>query len=300
MSKSLSLFTYTAGVALACTAGPVHAQAWIGQMVGDMMAQQQAAANEAACMGGAAPEDKEIEEALVQANGAFQSYYEAQQSGSAARSAFFAMDSKARWTHGETVLKKSNLDSSTDFLAKAGLKMDPQPFAFYRSYIDAKAMGQWPVRDEAGSVVGVYNAFFVRKLGGWKLRQLTLEEAAEYSGPVTQFCHEPGDVLPHRLESSAARITYHQGRLDKATRKLASAIEDTEKHVKRLDEKPESASRKERLQRAEAKVDKWEGEVNERANALTEATSDNEAALKDQEAIPQRKLEAKLLLGITT
>ncbi len=276
-----------------------QAQAWIGQVVGDMMAQQQAAANEHACMSGDAPEEKEIVEARGPANAQLQSYFTAMQTGSAPRSAFFAVDKRTAFTDGDTVLDRDTIDQARDSLAVEGARLESEPLGFYRSFVDAMAYGQWPVRDEAGRVTGVYNAFFVRKLGDWKLRTLTLEQASDYSGPVAQFCHKPGDVLPYRLDNSKGRMDYHGRRLEKAEAKLAKALEDLAKYKGKLAEKPESARAKDRVVRANTKVEKWEGEVLERKTALDTATADNQAALADQERLPALKQEAMMALGIS-
>ncbi|MEP5936730.1 MAG: hypothetical protein ABJ239_00225 [Erythrobacter sp.] len=284
--------------AAAVPVSPVQAQAWIGQVVGDMMAQQAAAAAEASCMAGEAPVADEIVEALTPSNQHLQSYFSAMQSGGGPRSAFFAIDKRTAWTHGDVSLDRNSIDQGSDSLAVAGNTLDSEPFDFVRSFSDATAYGQWPVRNEAGQIVGVYNAFFVRKLGDWKLRTLTLEDTEQYSGPIAQFCHKPGDVLPYRLESSANMMEWHGNRLTKAEAKHAKALEKQAKYEAKLAEKPDSARTKERLENARAKTEKWAGEITERQTARDKAAADHEAALADQANLPTLKQEAKTKLGM--
>ncbi|MEL7446831.1 MAG: hypothetical protein AAGK02_13655 [Pseudomonadota bacterium] len=276
-----------------------RAQAWIGQVVGDMMAQQQAAIARAECMNGASPETKEIEEALVSANNTMQGYFAGQQSSGDPRSEFFAVDKHTAWTHGNATLSRVNIDQGTDALAAAGMSIDTEPFAFYRSYLHARATGQWPVRDATGQVTGVYTAYFVRKLNTWKLRTLTLEDASAYSGPVVQFCEAPGDVLPHQIESSASSMNYHAKRMAKAKDKLGRARDSLVKQEQKLADKPDSARRKESHARAEEKVRKWEGELLERSTAFETAAMKNRQALREQAELPTKQAQAKAALGIT-
>ena len=282
----------------AATSTPVVAQAWIGQVVGDMVAQQQAAANEAACMRGEPPVEDEILEARLPANAKMQAYFSAMQAGSVPRSQFFALDRHAAWRDGDTNLDRDDLDQGSDRLATPGMTLDREPFQFFRSYSDASAYGQWPVRDEAGTVAGVYNAFLVRKLGVWKLRSIVIEGAEEYSGPVYQFCHEPGDVLPHRIEQSSSQIEYHSRRIERAETKLARALENRTKYEKRAAEKPNSSRVKDRLASARERVAKWEGEVSERTAALRTAQSNHDAAIADRDARPAKAAAARTRLGI--
>ncbi len=281
-------------------ASPAQAQAWIGQVVGDMMAQQAAAAAEASCMAGDAPPADEILEAMTPSNQQLQNYFSAMQAGNQPRSAFFAIDKRTAWTHGDVSLDRNSIDQGNDALAAAGNTLDSEPFDFVRSFRDATAYGQWPVRDEAGQIVGVYNAFFVRKLGDWKLRTLTLENSEKYSGPIAQFCHKPGDVLPYRLESSANLMEWHGNRLTKAEAKHAKALEKQAKYEAKLAEKPDSSRAKERLASARAKTEKWAGEIIERKTARDKAAADHEAALADQANLPLLKEEAKAKLGMAS
>lgn len=283
--------------ALVCTQ-PAAGQAWIGQVVGDMMAQQAAAAAEAACMKGTPPKEDERLEALSPSSATMQAYHAAMKSGGA-RSAFYALDKKTAWTHGETSLSQGTIDQGSDSFAAAGLALDAEPVGFVRSGLDATALGQWAVRDANGQVVGVYNAFLVRKLGEWKLRQLTLEDAADYSGPVEQFCHTPGDVLPYRLKDAERRQAFHGNRLEKAQAKLGAEQSRLAGAEAKLAERPDSASRIQNVERARAKVAKWQGEVTERQNGLDAARTDEQAALADQQMMAERRERARAELGIT-
>lgn len=293
-------FAAIAALAFAMQASQAAGQAWIGQIVGNMASQQQAAANEAACMRGEPPSEIERVEALGPADAQLRAYHAAMQASSTPRSTFFALDKKAAWTHGETRLKLANIDSEPDPFAAHGLVLDAEPLAFYRSYIDAAALGQWAVRDVDRSVVGVYNAFFVRKLGAWKIRTLSLEDAAEYSGPADQFCHAPGDVLPYRIENAELRQDFHGPRVAKAEAKLAQAVAAMSKAEAALGSKPGNSAAVQKVETARAQLRKWEGEVAERRAQLDNAQADLRQALADKAEVPEKLAKARLALGITS
>ena len=278
---------------------PAMAQAWIGEMVGNMMAQQQAAANEAACMRGTPPAESERVEALGPANAQLHSYFKAMQSGSAPRSAFFHLDKKTAWSNGTTRLDRKSLDTGSDPLAAPATVLAEQPHAFHRSYLDASALGQWAVRDTAGRTVGVYNALFVRRAGAWKLRSLNLEDGSSYSGPVAQFCHEPGDVLPYRIQNATMRQEFHGTRLAKAQARHAKAVKTLADAEAALADRPDNAAARTRVAQARAQVEKWDGEITERKAGLAEADTDLAAALADKEALPALRAATMAELGLT-
>jgi len=300
MNKRILLASAMGAAAMLGTAQQAQGQAWIGQIVGDMMAQQQAAENTRLCRTGSSPVEKEIIEAQTPANATMQAYFAGQQNGTAPRSSFFAIDKHTAWSHDGKSLDQVSIDQGTDGLAAQGNVIAEQPYAFYRSFLHARAIGQWPVRDEAGNVIGVYNGFFVRRQGDWILRKLTLEDADDYSGPVEQFCDEPGDVLTYRIESSSAAMEYHDKRRTKAYQKLESERETLAKREARLAKRPNSQRHKANVQRSKDKVSKWQGEIVERQAAYDAAKAENDAALAERDALPAKIAAAKAELGITS
>ncbi len=205
-------------------AAPVHsvsAQAWIGQMVGDMMAQQAAAEARHRCYMGDPMEPAEVEEARAPTNTTMQAYFTAMQSGTGSAADHFALDKKTRWTLGGTSLGETALGTASDPFASAGAVIDVEPQTYVRSGQGALTHADWQVRDAQGELIGTYSGYFVRKLGDYKLRTLTLTPASEYVEPVVQFCDEPGDVMPYRLDYTERWKASWEKSVAKAETKLA-------------------------------------------------------------------------------
>ena len=291
MNRTIRVGSVGAMIALACS-GPASGQAWIGQMVGNMIAQQQAAAQEAACMNGQPMTADEVAEARAPADALMRAYFSAIHSGSAPRSSFFALDAKARFTALGKSVDRAAIDRLGEPLAGAAPTLDAEPLGFVRSGLDATALGQWAVRDAQGRIAGVYTGFFVRKLGEWKLRTLAFETPAEYAGPAEQFCHAPGDVLPYRLATGERMAAWHEKRLAKAEAKSEQARAKASKASAKA-----AGSETARLAREQA--DKWAGEVAERRAALEKARAEVESAKADEAAAVERKAQARAALGLS-
>lgn len=209
-------------LAWAGSAPPASAQAWIGQIVGDMMAQGAAAQREAACMTGTAMPPEEVTEARTPALAVIQAYY-ASAGGDGRISPHFNLDKRTRWINGEAGAGMAELDRQRDPFARGGLALDPAPLGFVRAGDGASAMGQWVVRDAAGVVAGTYTGRFTRNAGVWRLSTLQLTPARQYADPVEQYCHSAGDVLPYRLANSRWTREQAERRVAKATAKAARA-----------------------------------------------------------------------------
>lgn len=200
------------------TASPARAQfavtvmpSIIGNTVG-MMAAQSA---ESDCMTGVPLPDSEIIEAREPATAAMHEYFRAAQSGGP-KSAAFHLDAKTRWIDGMSNADMANLDDAADPLATDGRVLIAKPLRFYRSFLDAAALGQWAVQDADGATVGVYTAMLVRKGGIWKIRNLTISRAGSKVEPAMPFCHTPGDVTEFRVKSTHEYREQTEKRLAKA------------------------------------------------------------------------------------
>lgn len=203
---------------------PAAGQAWIGQIVGDMMAQQAAYEAERQCMIGTPMVAEEVTEARKPALAAMTRYWTAvQPGGSGDASAAFHLDKKTRWTHGTTALAMAGMTKVSDNLALAGGVLPSEPEAFFRAGDGQSARAQWVVRTAGGKRVGTYDALFTRKAGDWRLSELTLTDAAIWVDPLVQYCHKVGDVLPYRVNSAAGSLAHAQKQLTKAEAKLAKA-----------------------------------------------------------------------------
>lgn len=198
------------------------AQAWIGQVVGNIMAQQAAAQQEAACMIGTAMPPEEVAEAHAPGLAVMRAYFSS--AGTDGRiSAHFNLDKRTRWIDAEPGVGMAELDRQRDPFARGGLSLDPEPLGFVRAGDGASALGQWVVRDAAGQLGGTYTGRFTRSGGVWRLSTLRLTPARQYVDPVEQYCHKPGDVLPYRLETARWQREYAERRFAKAKDKAAKA-----------------------------------------------------------------------------
>jgi hypothetical protein len=199
-----------------------QAQIWIGQIVGNMVAQGEAARREQECMTGTAMPEAEIAEARTPALATMRGYFADAGAGKPI-SARFNLDKNSHWTSETTVANAKTLSAHRDPLAQAGLMLDAEPIGFVRAGDSRSALGQWAVRDASGVRAGLYTATFTRKRGIWALSTLTLSGPRNYADPVVQYCHKPGDVLPYRVDSSRMLREFAEKRLAKHERKLAEA-----------------------------------------------------------------------------
>ena len=206
------------------------------------------------CMTGASPPDGEIAEARDPAPAVMQAYFDAAVSGGA-RSPMFRESKKTTWSHGGVTVPFEQIDRQSDPLAAAGNRLDRDPLRFFRAGNFQTAHGQWSVLDGAGSIVGVYDAQFRRKDGDWLLDKLTVIGADESVAPAMQYCLEPGDVTPHKIESAGNRIEYLEKQITKSEAKLVKDEAKLAKAESKLAEKPGSANYTEAVSRAKASVE---------------------------------------------
>lgn len=255
-----------------------RAQAWIGQVVGNMIANQQAAAQEAACMSGTAMSEAEVAEAINPARSTMASYWRAVQSGKPANVAnLYNLGSKARWSGGGRVLAATQLTAVSDPFATTNASFDEKPLALVRAGDGASARGQWAVRDMAGKRTGTYTALFTRQLGQWHLSALDLSPASEYVDRVVQYCHKGGDVLPYRLTQSQWLHTYTERRSAKAKLKASAATEKATAAQARVDRDGVKANAQS-IEGARLAAERASKMVQEAAARDTEATATANAA----------------------
>ena len=286
-------FKTTARCALAATMpllglvkSQAHAQAWIGQVVGNMIAQQQAAQQEAACMGGAAMPDSEIAETRASTFTAINGYWNAVRGGGAADVAsFYQGDRKVSWTARGTTLSDAALHKVTDPLAQSGAVLDAQPTAYFRSGDGSSVRGQWAVRRADGRMIGTLDAAFRRAAGIWKLSDLTVYPATEYVEPLVQYCHRVGDVLPYRIASSGHMRDYLVKRADKMKAKADKAMAAADQAETRGGEGSY-------LQEKRILADAARAKSEEATRAAMAAIADNEHALADAKAAADTRAAA--------
>lgn len=276
------------------SAGSAQAQAWIGQIVGDMIAQQQAALQEQACMTGTAMPDKEVAEAQQPSAAAMAGYFEAVQS-KANFAGFYHLDKRSGWSSGATSAGMAQIGTQADPFAGAGGSLATTPLGFVRAGDGSSAQGQWAVRDGSGALRGTYDAVFTRKTGIWRLSTLTLVPADSYVDPVVQYCHKPGDVLPYRLantrmtrEIMAKRVAKAEVKAQKASAALAAAQVRSGKG---------SAGATPAAQLAEAKAAQATEALTARRKELADAQAAEAQALADAKAADDAKAAAIAALG---
>lgn len=246
------------------------AQAWIGQIAGDMVGQAIAAQREQACMIGTPMSDSEVAEARAPALAVMPAYFAS--AGADGRiSTHFNLDKRARWIDGEASVGMAELDRQRDPFARTGLSLDPAPIAFVRAGDGSSALGQWTVRDAPGSAGGTYTARFTRSKGAWRLSTLQLAPARQYVDPVEQYCHSPGDVLPYRLQLGRALREQAERRVAKAKGKVAKADAAATKAR-------DKAAAEARLQTLRAALDSREVELGVAQAAEARAQADAAAA----------------------
>lgn len=261
---------------------PAHAQAWIGQVVGDMIAQQQALEREHACRMGTAMPPEEIEETRATTLAAMNGYWEAVRRGGVANvSTVYQLDGKAKWTSGGKTLGMAGLTGVTDPFATEGAVLDAAPIAYFRAGDGRTVGGQWAVRRADASLIGTYSAMFRRTAGVWRLSELTLVPATSYVEPLVQYCHQFGDVLPYRVtwttrerglvERRAAKLEAKAVKAAAAASKGASSAEEAGLLQRRAEESAARAKREREAARAIA-------EANEQALADAKAAEAARAA----------------------
>ena len=264
---------------------PANAQAWIGEMVGNMIAQEQAAQREAACMGGAAMPDSEIAETRASAFAAMNGYWNAVRSGAPADvTPFYRDDRKASWRSGGSALDGVALHKLTDPLAQSGAVFDATPLAYFRSGDGSSVHGQWAVRRADGKLIGTLDAAFSRTAGQWKLSDLTVYSATEYVEPLVQYCHKVGDVLPYRVASTTQARDYLVKRADRLKAKADKASAAVDQAVARTKDEAilrdkralADAARAKSVAASQAALEAIA--ANERANADAKAAADKRAA----------------------
>ncbi len=265
---------------------PAIGQAWIGQMVGDMIAQQRAAELEAACRGGQAMPDSEIAETRASAYAAIDGYWKAVRGGTPADvSPFFQADRKLSWVGGGMTLNAAGLRNVTDPLAQQGAALDAKPLAYFRSGDGSTVHGQWAVRRADGHLIGTLDAHFRRALGQWKLADLRVYPATEYVEPLVQYCHVVGDVLPYRVESTTQARAYLTKRADKLKVKADKAQAAADKAAARNSDAALLRDQRALADAARAKSD-------DATKAAQAAIAANEQALADTKAAADARAAA--------
>ncbi len=274
-TKSASMLAATALVAFPFAA---QAQAWIGLMVGNMMSQQAAYAQEVACMTGTPMVDKEVAEASTPAPGLMRSYWQAVSAGTAPTSVFL-IDKKTRWISAGKELSQTNLATLVDPFARSGGSLVEAPIGFVRAGDAQSALGQFVVRDGAGKRIGTYQALLRRKTGQWLISTLTLVGAKEWADPVVQYCHAPGDVLPYQIATSARALEFAIKQEAKAQVKAADAQAKAEKAQGVAAAAPGNSTKAATAALARQDAIRRETTLAQRRTAL-QAARDNDAAAK--------------------
>lgn len=271
------------GAALAAStfalASATPAQAQYGVFIADVIGQTIANMNQqgtvSACMNGVPNTDAEVEEARIPSSATIASVAEASQSGTAITE-FFVDDEPELIVSGQAL---SLLEPTT--LLPEGSSLDAEPLRFFRSGLQATAVGQWGATGADGGHAAILTGFFRRKGGKWKLQSLSVASGDELVEPVAQFCYEPGDVTEHRITSSARQrenlvkqVENAEQRLERARTKLAESRE------KAADSRPTSGRRR-RVVQDQRRVEDWERKLEQRQEWLELAIEAETDAMED-------------------
>jgi len=267
---------------LGAIAGTAHAQAWIGQIVGNMMAQEAAARREEACMNGTAMPENEVAEARVPAVAAMQGYFADAKAGTSFEQRFHA-DKKTLWTSGALRAGAAELGRQRDSTAAGDTLLEATPLGFVRAGDGSSAMGQWMARTAAGAPVATYSATFTRKIGVWRLSTLSQSPARTYVDPVVQYCHKPGDVLPYRLSVTTQLRAAAEKRFAKAEKRAREAAARAQAPGAPAD--------------ARAHAEDLQRELDKRREALDQARAAEASAQADSKAAEEAKTKAIAALG---
>lgn len=157
--------TVAPALILGLASAPAHAQAWIGQVVGDMIAQQQAMALEQACRMGTPMPPEEINETRASALASINGYWAAVRQGTANVTPYFHPDSKSKWIAGGKTLGAAALTRIADPFARDDASLDASPIIYFRAGDGRTVGGQWAVRRADASLIGTYVALFRRAEG---------------------------------------------------------------------------------------------------------------------------------------
>lgn len=294
--KLLRLALASAAAVGAVQPGALHAQAWIGEMVGNMMAAQQAAIQEHNCMTGTTLPESEIAEARTPGAAAMPAYFDAARAGSPL-SPQFHLDKRTRWVGGGATATMADLDRQKDPFAGAGLVLDPEPLALVRSGDGSTAQGQWRVRDASGAVAGTYTGLFTRKVGVWRFSTLQLTPPTTYADPVVQYCHKPGDVLPYRLATTGRTRQVLEKRVANNELKAQKAAQAAAAARAKADNSPTNASAGAAAEKAEARARALATQLDARRTELAGAKTAEVEALADAKAAEDAKTAAIAALG---
>lgn len=213
------------GLGLALSLGSAaSAQAWIGQVVGDMMARQQAAAQEHACMMGTPLNMNEVEETREPARLAMAKYWGVVSAGGERDiNPVFEGDKDGRWVLGERELRQGKAVLVSDPLALPGAALEAEPVWLLRSGDGVHVRALFRVNGADGKVLGGYDVTLRRNLGRWHLRRLVVAEGASLPPTLAQYCHKEGDVAPYQVKFAQFQRLQAIKQAEKAARKAAKA-----------------------------------------------------------------------------
>jgi hypothetical protein len=281
--KNIAVVAGAAALALGASQ-PAGAQMWIGLMVGQMMSQQAAYAQERACMGGAPMVAKEVAEARDPAPAVMQGYWRAAAAGQSP-AASFLLDKKTAWIAPGKTLNQLTLAGLRDpFATTANARLGGTPLGFVRAGDGSSALGQWAVTGSDGHPLGTYQAQFRRLQGKWLLSSLELVEPARWVDPVVQYCHKPGDVLPWRLADAKATVAWAEKQYLKGDRKAAATKAEAAKAEAAALTKP-SPDKRQAAALAAQKAAKAEADAGQRNRALATARETLAKAEADAKAL---------------
>ena len=183
-----------AGLTLCLIPAEVAAQAWIGQVAGNMVAQQQAAAQEAACRAGTPAPPADVENARVR-TGELMTGYFALTARSRPRDIqkVFARRDDVSWADAAGAVPVLALGERLEIPAPT-----LTPVSFVVGGDLGSARGVWSATDESGSRTAWYAVDFLGTPGfwggaSWRVWHMTVFPADQEPEAPGAYCHYDPD-----------------------------------------------------------------------------------------------------------
>lgn len=279
-----------ATIVLLSLAAPATAQYYVPYYVPDFAGMNEGQKAEWDCRRGNPIHQSEIAVSTSRASAMMQAYWETIKVGQVPHPIFLS-GGKTRWTAKGTTLTGKNLSAIKDPFVAEGNTLDRKPLGFARSGDGSTALGQWQVRDAAGTPVGTYQALF-RFKKGWLFSSLELIEAGSWVDPVVQYCHNPGDVLGYRLAEAKSAVAEAQKRLTPARQAEAAARASADKAKAAAAAAPDNAGKQAAAKQAAEKL----RQAADVANGY-QSQYDTQRAILDKAEAEQKALEDQRAAG---
>jgi hypothetical protein len=174
--------------ATAATTSACHAQAWIGQIAGDVAAQQEQAAQEQACLAGAPADPDAVQRARSRIEKAMVAFFDLTSSAT-------PREIRGAFTSDKNDIRYKDVSGEVAF-DQLGARLDtPAPqrtlVAMVVSGDGLTAQAIWSVAPADGNDIAYYAGDFVNEgwIGGWRIWHLDALPASQMPDVPPAYCH---------------------------------------------------------------------------------------------------------------